>query len=140
MGALSSFNMLAVTHHFIVQLAYIRTLSSVERNKIFLHKEKFEWYSDYEITGDDFVHFNNKDVETQYLSIMEDIGVPINLSKSVVANIPCIEYLKTTVLGGQNVSALSWRMFISNNSFMGRFSTMFSLIDRDHIGKGGLIN
>jgi hypothetical protein len=28
MGALSSFNMLAVTHHYLVQLAYIRSLPS----------------------------------------------------------------------------------------------------------------
>jgi len=107
MGALSSFNMLAVTHHYLVQLAYIRTLPELERKRIFLLKESFEWYADYEITGDDFVHFKNKLVEDQYLSIMEDIGVPINLSKSVVSNIPALEYLKTTIQYGQNVSALS---------------------------------
>jgi hypothetical protein len=38
---------------------------------------------------------------------MADIGVPINESKSVIAKIPAVEYLKVTTLYGQNVSALS---------------------------------
>jgi len=42
MGALSSFNMLAVTHHFIIQLSYIRTLPLIEQNKIFLLKNGFK--------------------------------------------------------------------------------------------------
>jgi hypothetical protein len=36
MGALSSFNMLAVTHHFLVQLAYQRTLPFYKRTNILL--------------------------------------------------------------------------------------------------------
>jgi hypothetical protein len=36
MGALSSFNMLAVTHHFLVQLAYQRTLPFYKRSNILL--------------------------------------------------------------------------------------------------------
>jgi hypothetical protein len=36
MGALSSFNMLAVTHHFLVQLAYQRTLPFYKSSKILL--------------------------------------------------------------------------------------------------------
>jgi hypothetical protein len=36
MGALSSFNMLAVTHHFLVQLAYQRTLPFYKKNNFLL--------------------------------------------------------------------------------------------------------
>jgi hypothetical protein len=36
MGALSSFNMLAVTHHFLVQLAYQRTLPFYKSTGILL--------------------------------------------------------------------------------------------------------
>jgi hypothetical protein len=71
---------------------------------------------------------------------MEDIGVPINQTKSVIAKIPAVEYLKVTTLRTKNVSALSWRMLISNNSFMGRINTVYTLLDRDYIGKGGIIN
>jgi hypothetical protein len=38
---------------------------------------------------------------------MEDIGVPINQTKSVIAKIPAVEYLKVTTLRTKNVSALS---------------------------------
>jgi hypothetical protein len=36
MGALSSFNMLAVTHHFLVQLAYQRTLPFYKKTMVIL--------------------------------------------------------------------------------------------------------
>jgi len=36
MGALSSFNMLAVTHHFLVQLAYQRTIPLYKKYNIFI--------------------------------------------------------------------------------------------------------
>lgn len=77
----------------------------------------------------------------QYLNIMKDIGVPINETKSVCAKIPFVEYLKvSTLLGEHNVSALPWRMLISNNSFTGRLSTMYTLLDRGYIHKHGFIN
>lgn len=139
MGALSSFNMLAVTHHYIVQLAYLRSLPTYKKYGIYLFKDNFEWYSNYEITGDDLVLFDPL-VAQQYLAIMSDIGVPINESKSVVAKIPVVEYLKITTLRTINISALSWKMFISNNSFMGRINNVYSLIDRDYIANNGIIN
>lgn len=42
-----------------------------------------------------------------YLAIMAEIGVPINLSKSVVAANPTTEFAKVTTHFGANVSALS---------------------------------
>jgi len=139
MGALSSFNMLAVTHHFLVQLAYLRTLPSYKSSEILLFFGDHKWYDNYEITGDDLVLFD-ENVANAYLSIMKDIGVPINQTKSVIASKPAVEYLKVTTLNTKNVSALSWRMLISNNSFMGRINTVYTLLDRDYIGKGGLVN
>jgi hypothetical protein len=38
---------------------------------------------------------------------MESIGVPINLSKSVVANNASFEFAKVTGYKGKNVSAIS---------------------------------
>jgi len=139
MGALSSFNMLAVTHHFLVQLAYQRSLPFYKKMKIILLFGEFQWYSNYEITGDDLVLFD-ADVAQEYLQIMNDIGVPINATKSVVASIPCVEYLKVTTLRAKNISALSWKMLISNNSFMGRINSVYTLLDRAYIGNTGIIN
>lgn len=139
MGALSSFNMLAVTHHFLVQLAYQRTLPFYKKSQILLLFGEMKWYDNYEITGDDLVLFDSE-VASEYLKIMKDIGVPINQAKSVIAKVPAVEYLKVTTLNTKNVSALSWRMLISNNSFMGRINTVYTLLDRDYIGEGGVIN
>jgi hypothetical protein len=49
----------------------------------------------------------DKSVADEYLQIMKDIGVPINQTKSVVASVPAVEYLKVTTLNTKNVSALS---------------------------------
>jgi len=106
MGALSSFNMLAVTHHYLVQLAYQRTLPFYKSTGILLNFGELKWYDNYEITGDDLVLFDEQ-VAREYLSIMEDIGVPINQTKSVIAKVQLVEYLKVTTLKAKNVSALS---------------------------------
>lgn len=112
MGALSSWAMLAVTHHLLVQLAY-RTAYPELRNP------GADWYDNYEIVGDDVILFDEK-VAKEYLALMEELGVPINLSKSVVATNPSTEFVKVTTHYGMNVSALSWKMFISQNTFTGR--------------------
>jgi hypothetical protein len=49
----------------------------------------------------------DRDVATSYLSLMESLGVGINLSKSVVANRCAFEFAKVTGYEGSNVSALS---------------------------------
>jgi hypothetical protein len=42
MGALSSFNMLAVTHHLLVQLAYLRTTPEYREHKILVFRGRNE--------------------------------------------------------------------------------------------------
>jgi hypothetical protein len=79
------------------------------------------------LLGDDIILFDD-DVAQQYLSIMEGIGVPINTSKSVVARNDTVEFAKNTISGGENVSAISWKMYISQNTMMGRASIAYSLI------------
>jgi hypothetical protein len=120
MGALSSWAMLAVTHHFLVQ--YCAQLAG--------KRLPGDWYDNYELLGDDIILFD-EEVARQYLLLMEGIGVPINLSKSVVARNNTIEFAKVTVTADQNVSALSWKMFISQNTMMGRANIAFSLLRKD---------
>jgi len=69
MGALSSWAMLALTHHFIVQFA---ALKSGYRG----------WFPYYVVLGDDIVIFDD-DVATEYRHIMSDLGVEIGLAKSL---------------------------------------------------------
>jgi len=86
MGALSSFNMLALTHHMIVQ-DIAQSLGKVKRGV---------WYDAYEVTGDDIVLFE-EDVSTAYVKYMESLGLEINLKKSVVSRSKAAgEYLKKT--------------------------------------------
>lgn len=83
MGALSSWAMLAITHHWIVQDA-ARTV----------YPDKTEWFEGYEVLGDDIVIFDPL-VAARYLEIMSDIGCGINLTKSIVSKSrPVFEFAK----------------------------------------------
>jgi hypothetical protein len=94
--------MLAVTHHLIVQLAATRAYPSTFKRG----NGKPIWFTNYELLGDDINIFDEL-VATQYLQLMETLGVAINLSKSVVANKPVFEFAKVTGVNGKDVSALS---------------------------------
>jgi len=72
MGALSSWAMLAITHHVIVKMAAIR--------KGILN------FSDYCILGDDVV-IANAVVAEEYRALMSTLGLEINLQKSVNSKI-----------------------------------------------------
>jgi len=96
MGALSSWAMLAITHHFLVQLAARRAGKILPGS----------WYSQYELLGDD-INIFEKEVAQSYLQVMDEIGVPINLSKSVVASNSTFEFAKVTGYKGIDVSAIS---------------------------------
>jgi hypothetical protein len=70
MGAYSSFAMLAITHHAIVRKA--SELCGIDG------------FEDYCVLGDDIVIANDVVAES-YLKLMSDLGVSINLSKSVIS-------------------------------------------------------
>jgi len=95
MGALSSWVMLALTHHFIVQMAAFRA-------------GHVRWFPLYSVLGDDVVIFDEA-VANQYLNIMRDLGLDINLSKSVVSRNGSFEFAKRFIVQGQDLSALSFK-------------------------------
>lgn len=70
MGAYSSWAMLALTHHIIVLEA--ARLAGISH------------FKDYAVLGDDIVIYNDA-VAEQYLSLMNNLGVSINLGKSVIS-------------------------------------------------------
>lgn len=92
MGALSSWAMLAMTHHLIVQFA----ASPLMKNR--------SLFKDYAILGDDIVIFNNY-VAKRYHDIILSLGVECNLSKSIMSPKGLgLEFAKRTFLHGENVS------------------------------------
>jgi len=83
MGALSSWAMLALTHHLIVQLAAKRVGIT-------------GWFSHYAVLGDDVV-IANEAVAKSYLVIMSDLGLDINLSKTITSEIGVFEFAKRLI-------------------------------------------
>lgn len=90
MGALSSWAMLAITHHAIVQFAAYRAGWR-------------SWFPDYAVLGDDVVIANNG-VATKYVSIMKEIGVDIGFHKSIVSSNLSLEFAKRFFYKGEEVT------------------------------------
>lgn len=83
MGCLSSFNMLGLTHHVIVQIAAHRVGLT-------------GWFEDYALLGDDIV-IGDSLVAASYSNIMFTLGLDINPSKSLVSSIGVCEFAKRLV-------------------------------------------
>jgi hypothetical protein len=75
-------------------------------------------------------------VAREYLHVMKALGLEVNTSKSVVANNATTEFAKVTSYKGMNVSALSWKMFMSGNTFMGRANIVYSLLCKGVVQRG----
>jgi hypothetical protein len=73
MGAYSSWGMLALTHHIIVQVA---------ANRVGITN----WFRDYAVLGDDIIIANDLVAES-YRALMNDLGVEINMTKSHHGNV-----------------------------------------------------
>jgi hypothetical protein len=86
-GALSSWAMLAICHHVVVQLAAQRAGWNT-------------WFPYYAVLGDDLV-IADKHVADNYLAIMRQLGVPINLSKSLISETGFIEFAKRWMSGSR---------------------------------------
>jgi hypothetical protein len=97
MGALSSWASLAITHHFLVQLAAWRS-GFVPAGLV---------YTNYSVLGDDLV-IGDKEVYEEYLVILTQLGMPVNLSKSIISHKgTAFEFAKRTVYKGIDVSPIT---------------------------------
>jgi hypothetical protein len=101
MGAYSSWAMLALVHHLIVQYAAFQA-------------GKRGWFEAYAILGDDVV-IANRDVARQYRAIMKGLGVRLSGPKTLVGRGSC-EFAKRFFLKGKNTSPVSLLEFA-----LGRF-------------------
>lgn len=98
MGALSSWAMLAFTHHAIVQWAAARSI----------YKDKQEWFTDYAVLGDDIV-IGDRGVAREYLLIMDQLGVAISVHKSLVSERrPVCEFAKRFFSKAEDLSGVPW--------------------------------
>nr|WVH16999.1 RNA-dependent RNA polymerase [Rhizophagus clarus mitovirus 7] len=100
MGSKSSFPMLGLLHHVLVQVA--------------AQQAKVTHYNKYVILGDDLT-LTNGDVGDQYLSIMGKIGVPINLSKSVIHHRDAVsagEICKRIFIDGFELTSLPVKLIV----------------------------
>lgn len=93
MGAYSSWAMLALTHHAIVQFAAWRVG----------HRAWFTWYA---VLGDDVV-ICDRDVANEYVKVMDELGVKIGFHKSIVSTNSSLEFAKRFFHKGEEVSPLS---------------------------------
>lgn len=85
MGALSSWPAMALTHHFIVQVAAHQCLPDEG------------WFTDYALLGDDIV-IANEFVASRYLSLMSGVlGVEVNIFKSLKSDMGVMEFAKRLV-------------------------------------------
>lgn len=99
MGAYSSWSMLALFHHLIVFMAWRR--SGYNGSLLYL------------VLGDDVV-IANSSIAENYLSILTEIGSPINLTKSIVSTNGSFEFAKRFVVAGTDLSPISWKeMFVA---------------------------
>nr|WPH57537.1 putative RNA-dependent RNA polymerase [Rhizoctonia solani mitovirus 127] len=110
MGALSSWASLAITHHFIVQVAAWRAGFPT-----------WKLYTNYAVLGDDVV-IGDYRVTTQYLSIMESFGVECGLHKSLLSHKgSAMEFAKKTIVNGVDVSPVAFKEFYAASRNLGAF-------------------
>lgn len=97
MGAYSSWAMLALTHHILVQFsAYNAGWRS--------------WYPYYAVLGDDIVILG-KGVAARYVEVCRIFGIEIGLAKSLISNNGTFEFAKRFYFKGKDASPLSAKEF-----------------------------
>jgi hypothetical protein len=100
MGALSSWAMLALTHHFIVQAS--AWLAGLPRGTL---------YRNYAVLGDDLV-IGDAIVKDAYLEILRSLGVKVGIHKSLLSpKGEALEFAKRTIWRGVDVSPIPLKEF-----------------------------
>jgi hypothetical protein len=135
--------MLAITHHWILQLCQTLVLIDRISEQKALHPNRTDlecralasasmdyepWLTKYEILGDDLVILDSA-IATKYLEVAKDLGVEINLSKSILSTNGSFEFAKRTVIQGTDVSGVCWKQFIGYGSMATVTNTMLSLLE-----------
>jgi len=99
MGAYSSWAMLALLHHFVVQLAAYRVMGTVD------------WFRLYAVLGDDIVIADSAVAKQYYQIMVEELGVQIQETKSLISENGSFEFAKKTFIRGKEVTPISLKGF-----------------------------
>lgn len=91
MGALSSWAMLALTHHFLVAVSARRVGIAMGN------------FSAYALLGDDIVIADGR-VARSYLQLMRELGVEIGIAKSLISRKGVLEFAKRFFVSGVDCS------------------------------------
>nr|UIW13869.1 MAG: RNA-dependent RNA polymerase [Rhizoctonia solani mitovirus 87] len=120
MGAYSSWAMLALTHHFLVQASAWKA-GVVPRGV---------WFTNYAVLGDDIV-LGNRKVAQAYLGILDSLGMPVNLHKSLVSEKgTCLEFAKRTIYKRTDISPVPLKELGASQGLvtaMAQFAVKYSL-------------
>jgi len=111
MGAYSSWGMLAMFHHCIVQYCHWSTGGT-------------KWYSDYAIVGDDLAIINNGHIARRYREVMAVLGTEIGLAKSIESPNGVIEFVKQLVWRSDNLSGVPLKMLVSGVTLTNRLANL----------------
>jgi hypothetical protein len=119
MGALSSWAMLAMTHHAIV-------IFCAKRAKI----KDYRNFSDYAVLGDDIIIANSK-VAHAYLHFLSQIGVSVGLAKSIVSKRRLVlEFAKKFFVGNTQMNMIPIKDCLTvwvSNSLVKEFAEKWKL-------------
>lgn len=114
MGALSSWAMLALTHHFIVQWAYWASRPRLAGGLLVIDK----FFKGYAVLGDDIVIADGR-VAREYVKIMTKLGVKIGLAKSLVSRKGALEFAKRFFVSGIDCSPLPYKEYVAARASVG---------------------
>jgi hypothetical protein len=116
MGAYSSWAMLALAHHAIVQ--YCAHLEGIQG-----------WFGEYGIVGDDIVILNGA-VARRYLAVVTGWGVSISMSKSLVSSIGTFEFCKRIIGPNGDLSGIPIGLIYQAFKNPGDSATLFAHVHR----------
>lgn len=102
MGALSSWGMLALTHHAMVQFCAFRAGYT-------------KWFDLYAVLGDDIVIADDR-VARKYRALCRLLGIGIGLAKSLVASNKTLEFAKRLFFRGEDCSGMPVKFWATAQS------------------------
>jgi len=120
MGAYSSWGMLALTHHAMVQFCAFR--AGIKG-----------WFDLYAVLGDDLVIADSR-VASKYRALCKLLGVQIGLSKSLIAKGHTLEFAKKLFFQGEDISGLPQKFWAAAQSSSGVACALAAWVKRGTLG------
>lgn len=120
MGAYSSWAMLALTHHAMVQFCAMRA-------------GRKGWFDLYAVLGDDIVIADSR-VAAKYRALCRLLGVEIGLNKSLVSEGLTLEFAKRIFFRGEDISGLPMNFWVAAQGSSGVACALGAWVTKGGIG------